>query len=197
MKTNLFYFGALFVMLTLGSCETEKVEENSAKPLKLSLQFETVDPDILNYYTACTTMNMMAGQQYDSGDVNVYVDLNNVYVEYIAHTNWLIKKTHLYIGSLQLVPTNNSGSPVPGQFPTSSTFPNGTSHIVYSIPKSILPECFTVAAHAEVVRMQNGSVVQTETAWSGNIRFTNRNWATYFNVCQSDCFDYEDYYFGN
>lgn len=196
MKTKLFYFCAFLFMLSFGSCETEDVAKNSENSNKAASS-ETTNPDILNNFSACVTVDLIAGQQYDSGEVSVYFDVDNVYVEYRANTNWLIKKTHLYVGDFQLVPTNNSGSPVPGQFPISTNFPNGTSQAVYTISKANLPECFTITAHAEVVRLQNGSVVQTETAWGEGVRFTNKNWAMYFSVCQSDCFDYEDYYFGN
>lgn len=196
MKTKLFYFGAFLLMLSFNSCETEDVAKNSENSNKAASS-ETTNPDILNNLTACMSVNLMAGQHYDSGDVNVYFDVDNVYVEYITSPNWFIKKTHLYVGDCQLIPRNNSGNPVPGQFPISTSFSPSTNRVVYTISKVNLPECFCIAAHAEVVRMQNGVVVQTETGWGQGTRFTNKSWAMYFTVCQSDCFDYEDYYFGS
>jgi hypothetical protein len=196
MKTKLFYFGALLLMLSFGSCETDDFSKNAENSNK-TVSSTTTNPEIINNLTACVSVNLMAGQHHDSGDVNVYFDVDNVYVEYITSANWLIKKTHLYVGAGHLIPKNNSGNPIPGQFPISTSFQNFTNRVVYTIPKTDLPECFSIAAHAEVVRMQNGTVVQSETAWGQGTRFTNKSWAMYFSVCQYDCFDYEDYYFGS
>lgn len=191
MKTKLLYPLLGAVALVFSACENETTPENQTKNVSVSPSESTVG------LTPCTTANLMAGQNYDSGDLSVYVDLNNVYVKYTTTGNWFIRKSHLYVGSYQLIPRNNSGNPIPGQFPINNNHPNGTQTITYTFAKTNLPECFVVAAHAEVVRVENGVVVQTETAWASGNRFTPRNWATYFSVCQSDCFDIEDYYFGN
>jgi hypothetical protein len=193
MKTKLLYVIVSAVVLTFASCENENTTEDqqSKSTNSNSTTINTVN------LTPCTVTNLMAGQNYDSGDLSVYFDLNNVYVEYTTTGNWFIRKSHLYVGSYQLIPRNNSGNPIPGQFPINNSHANGTQTITYAIPKTSLPECFAVVAHAEVYRLQNGLVVQTETAWASGQRFTPKNWATYFTVCQSDCFDIEDYYFGN
>lgn len=192
MKTKVLYPFLGAVALLFSACENEiNSDENQNKNVTVSPSESTVG------LTPCTTANLMAGQNYDSGDLSVYVDLNNVYVKYSTTGNWFIRKSHLYVGSFQLIPRNNSGNPIPGQFPINNNHANGTQTITYTFPKASLPECFAVVAHAEVVRVENGVVVQTETAWANGNRFTPRNWATYFNVCQSDCFDIEDYYFGN
>lgn len=191
MKTKLLYLFIGAVTLSFTACENDTNPNNTAKPNS------NVVNTVVSGLTPCVNTNLNAGQHFDAGDVNVYVDLNNVYVEYTATGNWFIKKTHLYVGNCQLIPRNNAGNPMIGQFPISNTYFSGTQSVIYTIPKSTLPECFCIAAHAEVVRKENGVVVQTETAWADGERFTNKNWATFFSVCQSDCFDIEDYYFGN
>nr|WP_294773508.1 hypothetical protein [uncultured Flavobacterium sp.] len=191
MKTKLLYPFLGAVALIFSACESETNSDVQNKNVSVSPVETTIG------LTPCTVANLMAGQNYDSGDLSVYVDLNNVYVKYSTTGNWFIRKSHLYVGSYQLIPRNNSGNPIPGQFPINNNHANGTQTITYTFPKASLPECFAVVAHADVARIENGVVEQTETAWASGNRFTPRNWATYFSVCQSDCFDIEDYYFGN
>ncbi len=194
MKTKLLYLFVGAIALTFAACEKENLtEEKQSSQMKAPANNHVVNTLDLS---PCVSPNLMAGQNYDSGDLNVYFDLDNVYVEYRTTGDWYIRKTHLYVGSQQLVPTNNGGNPIPGQFPINNVHPGGTQLITYTIAKTTLPECFIVAAHAEVNRVQNGIVVQTETAWAAGNRFSQKGWATFFNVCQSDCFDIEDYYFG-
>jgi hypothetical protein len=194
MKTKLLYLFVGAIALTFASCEQDNVSETK----QLSQAKNNSNNFVVNTVSLkpCKVVDLMAGQNYDSGDLSVYVDLNNVYVEYTTTDNWYIRKTHLYVGDCQLIPRNNSGNPIPGQFPISNALSNGTQTITYTIPKSNLPACFCIAAHAEVYRVQNGTVVQTETAWAAGERFTQKSWATFFSVCQDDCFDIEDYYFG-
>lgn len=195
MKTKLLYLFVGVIALTFAGCENESSAESNTTTAKQGPT--NVANSVVTGLTPCVNTNLMAGQHFDAGDVSVYFDLENVYVEYTTSANWSIKKTHLYVGGCQLIPRNNAGNPIPGQFPMSNTYFNGTQSVIYTIAKSTLPECFCIAAHAEVTKSQNGVVVQTETAWAAGERFTQRNWATFFSVCQSDCFDIEDYYFGN
>lgn len=196
MKTKLFYgYMALFA-LGLTSCENE-ANPNEQRVAQTTNAATIVSNAVLNGLDSCVNTNLMAGQHHDAGDVRVYADLNNVYIEYTATGNWFIKKTHLYSGDCAQIPVTRNGIPIPGQFPVSNSYPNGTQSIVYAFAKSNLPECFCVAAHAEVYRVENNQIVQTETAWAEGERFTTRSWAMFFSVCQSDCFDIEDYYFGN
>lgn len=192
MKTKLFHLLAVVVALTAVACENENGSNlNRSSQMKTAV---TSSERIANL-THCVSQDLVAGQHYVAGNVYVYVDLDSVYVEYKTSADWYIKKTHLYVGNCQLIPRTNNGNPVPGRFPMSTSFPNGTQSVVYAIAKSSLPECFCVAAHAEVYKMRDGVIVQTETAWAQGTRFTSRNWAMFFSVCQSDCFDIEDYYF--
>lgn len=194
MKTKLFYPFLFFALLVFASCE----KENGSDSISTSKLSATVSNNTaIDGLTPCVTTNLMAGQNYDVGDVKVFFDLDSVYVQYETTSNWFIKKTHLYVGDCELIPVTRNGSPIPGQFPISTSYPSGTQSVIYAIAKSGLPECFCIAAHAEVYRVENGQIVQTETAWAAGERFTPKSWAMFFSVCQSDCFDIEDYYFGN
>lgn len=195
MKTKLLY--CFMALLSLGIVSCEKDETSSQQRISQTASSSVVSTAALQNLDACVTTNLMAGQHYDAGDVRVYVDLEHVYIEYATSGNWYIKKTHLYSGNCNEIPVTRNGSPVPGQFPVSNAYPNGTQSVVYAFNKADLPECFCVAAHAEVYRVENNQIVQTETAWAQGERFTPRSWGMFFSVCQSDCFDIEDYYFGN
>jgi hypothetical protein len=195
MKTKLFYLFTGLISLSFVSCEKEE-NSNQQKTAQPETTSVTTSAALINL-TPCVTNNLLAGQHHDAGDLRVYVDLENVYVEYVTTGNWYIKKTHLFAGNCSEIPVTRNGSPVPGQFPVSNTFSGETQSVVYSFAKANLPECFCVAAHAEVYRKENNQIVQTETAWAQGEPFTPRSWGMFFSVCQSDCFDIEDYYFGN
>lgn len=195
MKAKLHYCFIVLVSLFMVSCEKEEIP--SQQRISHGASTSEVSSVETQKLEACVTTNLMAGQHYDAGDVHVYVDLNNVYIEYTTSGNWYIKKTHLFSGNCAEIPVTRNGSPIPGQFPVSNAYPNGTQSVVYAFNKADLPECFCVAAHAEVYRLENNRIIQTETAWALGNRFTPKSWGMFFNVCQSDCFDIEDYYFGN
>ena len=195
MKTKLLCLFAGLALFAFTACEKESVSETE-QSLKLNPLTTNPTTNIAGL-SPCVVVNLMAGQHHDSGDLNVSFDLDNVYVEYVTTGDWYIRKTHLYAGSHSLIPMNNGGLPVPGQFPINNTHPGGTQSVTYTIPKNTLPECFSIVAHAEVSRVQNGAVVQTETAWAQGERLSQKGWSMFFRVCQSDCFDIEDYYFGS
>lgn len=191
MKTKLFYLFAGFIALTFTACETENSPVSSKSTIQSKASFD--DITTIADLTACYTTDLTAGQHYDAGDINIYFDLTNVYVEYKTSDNWFIKKTHLYVGNCELIPVNKRGIPIPGRFPFQSSFPNGTQSVVYSINKASLPECFCISAHSEVFRVENGEEVQSETAWGEGTRFVPSNWSMFFSVCQSECFDIEEF----
>lgn len=69
--------------------------------------------------------DLMAGQHIDVGDVSVWNDGENLYVEYETTDGWEITETHLYVGKTD--PINLTSAP--GQFPYSDGNP-------YTIPLS-------------------------------------------------------------
>ena len=146
----------------------------------------TLDPCIVDVETP-----LMAGQSVNVGSVSVWNDATNVYVSYFTTGDYRIRKTHLYVGDCNTIPTNNAGNPRIGQFPYQvSHGTTGISEYVYTIPRSSLPVgCVCVAAHAEVVAYNaSGSLVFSETGWGfGEEINDGGSWAMKFNYCQQDC----------
>jgi len=137
-----------------------------------------------------TTVNadLFGGQTIPVGTLSITNDENNLYVTYSTHDAWFITQTHLYVGALENMPVNKSNTPIPGQFPNKTTHSDGTTIFMYTIPWASLPDCYIIAAHASVVKIENGSVVQTETAWSDGTAFENTNrWGSYTNYCTQHC----------
>src|SRR5690606_31852434 len=115
-------------------------------------------------------------------------DASNLYVTYQMANNWELRKTHLFVGDCNALPTNKSGNPQNGQFPYKSSHDNGTVSYTYTIPLTNLSECMCIAAHAEVVKLDNnGNVIQSETSWGEGTPFPGKNWSMYFDYCLQEC----------
>lgn len=107
------------------------------------------------------------GQTILVGNVEVINDATNLYVTFNTTGGWNLAETHLYIGSLANLPTNNSNTPIPGQFPYQATHIAGTTTYTYTIPlSSISDSCFIIATHASVSQSNGVDDEQYETAWS-------------------------------
>jgi hypothetical protein len=126
---------------------------------------------------------LLAGQFIEVGTVTVFNDEFNVYVTYsLTASGWNFGTIHLYVGALSGVPVNQTGNPVPGLFPYKAVVNGSTQTYTFTIPITDLPECYIVAAHAEV----NGR--SRETAWGQGTPFVSKgNWGTYFSDCKDEC----------
>jgi hypothetical protein len=140
-----------------------------------------------------SSTRLMAGQHHVAGEMIVSNDEDFLYVTYSATGNWRIKKTHLYVGACNGIPTGGGGNPQNGRFPYTGNHNNpSVSSYTYAISLSDIPECGCVAAHAEVVRLNSGgNVVQSETAWGEGTRI-GRNWSMKFDYCAEECEEEED-----
>ncbi|MDH7942604.1 hypothetical protein QGM61_02115 [Pseudohongiella sp. SYSU M77423] len=138
-----------------------------------------------------------AGQHIVVGSVCVTLDGDNLLVDYILEDGWELSEPHLWVGtSLDDAPTTRKGSPSPGQFPYTASVMGVGTH-TFTIPASDLgidpesycadPSALLVAAHGVVSKSG-----QTESAWAGETRFTEKgSWATYFGV-NAECANDDD-----
>lgn len=141
------------------------------------------------YGEPCEPTNVMlvAGQTMDAGTVTVSNDNDYIYVTYATTNGWVLTQTHLYVGDCALIPLNNPGNPIPGQFPYTATHNNITTY-TYQIPISRIPLelCGCIAAHA-VVKKYNSSnqVIDSQTAWGKGVRINlnGGNWGMKFEYC--------------
>ena len=133
-----------------------------------------------------TVTPLFAGQTINAGSVTVTNDSSFIYVTYLTANGYTLTQTHLYVGNCALIPVNNPGNPIPGQFPYKSTHSNLTSY-TYAVPISAIGinNCGCIAAHAVVVKLSaTGQVIDQQTAWGDGIRVNlNGNWATNFAYC--------------
>ena len=197
MKKSLHLIAIAMCMFAITSCNKTAVEKpqtiNAAvvqnEPAPPKPQKENVPELGLVITGACepTSVTLIAGQSMNSGSVTVTNDANFIYVTYSTTNGWVLTQTHLYVGNCALIPVNNPGNPIPGQFPYTGAHSNITSY-TYQIPISKIPlgVCGCIAAHA-VVKQLNGSgqVIQTQTAWGqGSVINSNGgNWGMKFEYC--------------
>ena len=110
----------------------------------------------------CVT-DLLAGQHIDAGDVKVWNDDANLYVQYVTEGGWELVETHLHVAtSLQDIPQTKKGNPIPGQFEYFMYHDPPVTEYTYAIPLTWDP-CteLCIAAHA-VVRLVDGNCIDFE-----------------------------------
>jgi len=136
------------------------------------------------YTSAPQTIDLIAGQNTDAGDVTVWGDGTNLYVKYEASDGWLLTETHLQVAtSLVSIPQTKKGNPIPGQFTEGDSYspPQPEDTFAFNLADNGwgVDTPFYIAAHAVVVK-ETSKGVQQETGWAAGTQFSGKNWATYF-----------------
>lgn len=155
----------------------------------------TVSITDIEYCGEVTTVRLLAGQYYEAGFVTVGNDSENLYVTYQTNNDWFMKKLHLYVGECELLPKNKGGA-IPGKFPYKVCFDELQTEYTFVIPLQDLPDEMCVAAHAELVKVVEGEIVQTETGWGEGEKVGN-NWSMVFNYEKQECTPPEDVCYGD
>jgi len=99
------------------------------------------------------TVDLLAGQDDDVGDITVWNDEDNLYVEFdTTESGELMLETHLAIAtSVSGIPQTKKGNPIPGQFEYTTNHMGGTTNYVYMIPLEwISGTDLYIAAHASL-----------------------------------------------
>jgi hypothetical protein len=122
--------------------------------------------------------DLIAGRYIDVGDILVWNDEEQLYVQYQTTDGWCLTVTHLHVAtSVADIPQTKTGNPKPGQFAYSAEHDCLTEY-TYEVPLQWdMNTELHIAAHA-VVRKRGG---KAETAWGAGEGFAGRNWATYWN----------------
>lgn len=197
MKKNTSIAAGLVLMfLIIYSCEQEdqigafkstESENSSFKsandPLNIVLDREEVE-DI-----ECDEIikkELLAAQDIYVGDLLIRKENNSLVITYdLSPTEWELKESHLFVGDINDAPFSNSGNPQIGHFPYHMGDEDEHS---YSIPLTELNTCFSVIAHAVVVKIVNGNETSNETAFSfGDHTFDGNRWGWYLDICNIDC----------
>jgi len=180
MKKRLLFAVATFALLTVAivSCKKTAVEPAQSK--------DELTGRVIEGGCTPTSVTLMAGQTINAGTVEVTNDADFIYVTYTTTDGWLLTQTHMYVGDCALIPTNNPGNPIPGQFPYNGVHSNVTTY-TYQVPISAigLGNCGCVAAHAVVVKLDaSGHVIATQTGWgNGTVINPGGNWGMKFDYC--------------
>lgn len=149
------------------------------------------------------TEALTAGQTILAGSMVIENDADSLYVTYNTTDGWKIKELHLSVdykgGDCTM---QKSSDLAPGKFPYSATFTAtgssecGTEGLPttyrFAIAKTALPagNCLCLFPHAAVVKCTNGTSLDSQTAWGGNIQqITNGKWYGGTNYCMQDCGD--------
>ena len=132
-----------------------------------------------------TSVDLIAGQHTDSGDVTVSNDEDTLYVTYSTQDGWELDEVHLHVAcDVADIPQSKRGNPIPGRFDYKAEGLSGTEYS-FAIPLEdieCLAECgedLVIAAHASVVN-DDGTSTQQETAWGDGEDFDGANWAMWF-----------------
>ncbi len=186
MKKSVLIIAVAVASFTFSSCKKESVTALQAK------EENTITPSLVGGPGSggcpATEVSLLAGQTINSGSVTVTNDANYIYVTYTTTNGWFLTQTHLYVGECSLIPVNNPGNPMPGQFPYKTTHTGGTTTYTYQVPIATigLGNCGCIAAHAVVVKLNaSGQVVEQQTGWGNgtHINLNGGNWGMKFDYC--------------
>lgn len=184
------FIAASAMAITYSSCSNDLnlAEEESVVSVTAGTRAVEV-PACVDPCRDVQEVRLMAGQHYEAGKVYVVNNKEKLYVAYETTGEWKMKAIHLFVGACDKLPVNKQGNLVPGQFPYKVEF-NGLQTFYYvEIPLDTLPEgCVCVAAHAEVVKVVDGEIVQSETAF-GEGGKVGKNWFMKFEYCIAVCED--------
>jgi hypothetical protein len=143
------------------------------------------------YNTPPVVWPLMAGQSIQVGTITVTNDLSYLHVTYqITVPDWYLTTTHVAVAtSLDGIPHNKQGIPVPGQFPYKTDHNPPVTSFQYDIPLGWVEGTeLYIATHAEVEKIVQGVVRQSETGWAGDHKFPCKRWAYYFHWTVQGCY---------
>jgi hypothetical protein len=130
---------------------------------------------------------LLAGQFIDAGKVSVYNDENYLYVEISTTGGWELTESHVAVApSVELIPQTGSGNPKVGQFALAAVHNPPVTSYVYTIGATGYDPAY-IAVHTIAQLVQDGRVVQRETAWADGLDFPGANWATYIAYDVQEC----------
>lgn len=130
-----------------------------------------------------------------AGSVIVTNDDTGLTIELNSEPGWFFGMTHVHtspiingdiMGALNNFPLTKGGLPKPGKF-ESKVDGEGNQTTITHPTISLLDEngdpvsSFLIAVHAEMIRVEDGSIVLAETAWAKGQEFNaEKNWSMYF-----------------
>ena len=141
---------------------------------------------------ACGTMTntpLVAGQNFVAGTIWISNDADNIYIQYLTDSPWVMSDAHAAVAStLAGIPQTQTNNPIPGRFAYSATFDPEVSSYTFVIPLAgsfAVDQTVFIAAHAlvQAPKAFGGS----QTGWGFGPGFQGSNWATYLTYTIQDC----------
>ncbi len=115
--------------------------------------------------------DLIAGQHYQAGTLEVCNDGDLLYITYRTTSGWRMIKTHLHVAnSLEGIPQNQPGNPILGHFAYKMEWDYpGVSVYTETIALNGWDPCTVlyIAAHADVISPEG-----SEGAWADGTRFS-------------------------
>lgn len=104
--------------------------------------------DDISLCAPAQVFDLCAGQSDDIGEVVVWNDSDNIYVEFV--TDEVLLETHVHVAtSLQGIPQTKKFNPIPGQFDSAKYIPDEHLHTIPLDPGRV-DQQIVVAAHAAI-----------------------------------------------
>jgi hypothetical protein len=134
---------------------------------------------------AATTVDLLADQSVDVGDVTIGNDSANLFITLVPASGVCLKQDHLAVAaSASQLPQTRTGNAIPGKFPYGRSFKVCAASDSYTVPLASIAgyvpgAVVYVAVHAEV--SLPGSDQRT-TAWANGYGFPGANWSTFVNA---------------
>jgi hypothetical protein len=109
--------------------------------------------------------DLFAGQTQDVGDVFVWNDLTNYFIEINMDDAWCMTESHVAIASTVLgIPQNSQGNPTPGLFPYGGTYSPCADGDTFTIPIGTLGPTPYIAVHVKAWEEVVSTVTITSNA---------------------------------
>jgi hypothetical protein len=140
------------------------------------------------------TMDLIAGQHIDSGDVTVVNDGTTLLITIQTQDDWQLSESHVQIGeTLDDFPLTKKGNPKVGNFDYQREYNPLVTEDTYEFLLADLDlesgDTITFAVHTVVVQTDlDGEIIAEETAWKQGDRFVEKgNWAMYNTYDIQEC----------
>lgn len=163
MKKVYFIVAILVSLLVFTGCtqflDTNGINNNDSFQNALSTRsIEGITNENIVNENIAYDYQIVAGQNQYIGQVNVYNDEDNIYVEFFLNDSWVALESHFDI---------NKTDYVPGKYQFGESYNPGTSYDIFVVP---IPEedIVIINLHLSVVNVVTG---QSETAWG--VKLTN------------------------
>lgn len=127
-------------------------------------------------------------EDQEIGKVEIYNDLENIYLSVFSNGNWFLKSTNLFAGASSELPLGTDGTVDLANFPYKfSHSPLVENHIV-EISLDDIEDCSTLSVQVEVVELdESGNALAETTGWLKGDIISDGASAMKYEHCLGEC----------